>query len=84
MIVWIGFGALFLIYEGYAIATKERKIPTLSRTIWRLTSWQVTVDFELRGRRIYFTTRPLRIVVFVAFGWAAIHLGFGECAFGIC
>ena len=81
MIVWVGFAALFLIYEGYAIVTKEKRIPTLSRTIWRLTSWQVVVFSE--SCKI-FTLRPLRIVVFLVFAWAAVHLGFGECAFGLC
>ena len=35
MIVWAGLLLLFLLYEGYALATKEKTVPTLSRTINR-------------------------------------------------
>ncbi len=79
MIVWVGFGILFLVYETYAIATKEKTVPTLSRTIWRLTSWQV----KLPGPR-YTTVRPLRIALFVFMVWLTIHLVWGPCAWGIC
>lgn len=85
MIVWVGLGILFLVYETYAIVTKEKKIPTLSRTIWKLTAWQVEVEFEWRILGVvYFTFRPLRIVLFGFMVWLTIHLSFGECAFGIC
>lgn len=76
MIVWAGVGVLFLLFEGFALATKERHTPTLSRTIWRLTAWQVRV----RGR----TLRPLRVLLFVFMAWLTIHLSFGECALGLC
>ena len=79
MIVWVGFGILFLVYETYAIATKEKTVPTLSRTIWRLTSWQVT----LPGPRPT-TVRPLRVLLFGFMVWATIHLVWGPCAWGIC
>ena len=79
MIVWAGVLLLFLLYEGYALATKEKNLPTLSRTIWRLTSWEVT----LPGPR-YTTVRPLRIALFIFMVWLTIHLSFGECALGVC
>ncbi len=79
MIVWAGVLLLFLFYEGVALVTKERKIPTLSRTIWRLTSWQV----QLPGPR-YTTIKPLRIALFFFMVWLTIHLVLGPCALGIC
>ena len=78
MIVWVGFGILFLVYETYAIATKEKTVPTLSRTIWRLTSWQV----RLPGPR-YTTVRPLRVLLFGVMVWLTIHFT-GECALNLC
>jgi hypothetical protein len=88
-IVWVGLGALFLIYEGYALATKEEKIQSLSRTIWNFTAEpQVTVDFWIEawpgGKYVQFTMRPLRWPIFGIMAWATIHLSFGECAFGLC
>lgn len=81
MIVWFGFAALFLIYEGYAILTKERYTPTLSRTIWRLTDWTLWMRIaDLGEMRI----KPLRWLLFAIMAWATIHLVFGPCAFGIC
>jgi hypothetical protein len=68
MIVWVGFAALFLIYEGYALATRERNTPTLSRTIWWL-------------HKEYPAVRLLTAGVII---WAFFHLVFGPCAFGIC
>ena len=79
MIVWVGFGVLFLVYEVDAIATKEKKIPTLSRTIWRLTSWEVT----LPGPR-FTNVKPLRVLLFGFMVWLTIHLVWGPCAWGIC
>ncbi len=79
VIVWVGFGLTFLVYETYAIATKEKKIPTLSRTIWKLTAWEV----RLPGPRPT-TIKPLRILLFGLMVWLTIHLSFGECAFGLC
>ena len=84
MIVWFGLGVLFLIYEIYAIVTKEKKFPTLSRTIWNLTAWQVVWEFEFRGKRRRVTARPLRWIVFGIMTWATLHLSLGECAFGLC
>ena len=92
MIVWVGFGILFLVYETYAIATKEKTVPTLSRTIWRLTSWRVTVyrpgppdprPFEDGEPVLWFTFRPLRIALFGFMVWLTIHFT-GECALGVC
>ena len=68
MIVWAGVLVLFLFYEGYAIITKERKYPTLSRTIW-----------DLHARY-----PPLRILTAAILIWLFIHLIGGECALGIC
>ena len=68
MIVWAGVLVLFLFYEGYAIITKERKYPTLSRTIWELHKWYP----------------PLRILTGAILIWLTIHLVGGECALGIC
>ena len=68
MIVWVGVGALFLIYEVYAIVTKESKFPTLSRTIWDLQK-----KYPI-----------LRWIVLAVMVWATIHFFFGECAFGLC
>jgi len=79
VIVWGGLLVLFLFYEGVALATRERKIPTLSRTIWKLTSWEV----RLPGPR-YTKIKPLRIALFFFMVWLTIHLSFGECAFGLC
>ncbi len=94
MIVWYIVGAWFLLWEGIALLTKEKWIPTLSRTIWRWTAWQTggwKVDFWIEmlpgGYNVMFkvpTFRPLRWVVFVTGIWATLHLSFGECAFGIC
>ena len=79
MVVWVGVGILVLFYELYAIITKEDKLPTLSRTIWKLTSWEVT----LLGPR-YTTIKPLRIALFFFMVWLTIHLAFGPCALGVC
>ena len=79
MVVWIGVGILVLFYELYAIVTGEEKLPTLSRTIWNLTGWQV----KLPGPR-YTTVRPLRIALFIFMVWLTIHLVWGPCAFSIC
>jgi len=68
MIVWAGLLVLFLFYEIYAIATRERKYPTLSRTIWLLQK-----EFP-----------PLRILTALVLIWLFIHLVGGECALGIC
>ncbi len=84
MIVWVGFGILFLVYETYAIATKEKTVPTLSRTIWRLTSWQVEFWLEFWPGGLWLTFRPLRIVLFGLMVWLTIHLSFGECALNLC
>lgn len=66
--VWAIFGAAFLIIEGYALATKERVVPTLSRTIW----W-------IRDRHWF-----LKVLIAAVMAWAFVHLVFGECAFGLC
>ncbi len=79
MVVWIGVGILVLFYEGYALLTKEKNLPTLSRTIWKLTSWEVT----LPGPRPT-TIKPLRIALFFFMVWLTIHLVLGPCALGIC
>lgn len=79
MIVWGGLLVLFLFYEGYALATREKNVPTLSRTIWRLTSWEVT----LPGPR-YTKIKPLRIALFFFMVWLTIHLVGGPCALGLC
>ena len=72
----LGVFLTFLIYEGYALYTKEVKYPTLSRTIWRITSWQIKAG--------NLTSRPLRVIMFIFLSWVTIHLSFGECAFGLC
>jgi hypothetical protein len=66
--LWAIWGAAFVLLEGYAIATKERVVPTLSRTIW----W-------IRERHWFW-----KVLVLVVTGWLVIHLGFGECALGVC
>ncbi len=68
MIVWGGLLVLFLFYEGYALLTKEEKVPTLSRTIWTL-------------QKRY---PILRWIVLAIMVWATIHLVGGECALGVC
>ena len=77
MIVWAGLLVLFLFYEGYGLITK--KLPTLSETIWKLTSWEVT----LPGPRST-TIKPLRIALFFFMVWLTIHLVGGPCALGVC
>ena len=77
--VWLPFVALFLIVEGIAIFTKERLWPTFSRTVWRLSNWQV----KLPGPR-YTTIKPLRIALFFFMVWLTIHLVGGPCALGVC
>ncbi len=79
MVVWGGLLVLFLFYEGYALFTKEKSLPTLSRTIWKLTSWEVT----LPGPR-YTKIKPLRIALFFFMVWLTIHLVLGPCALGVC
>ena len=80
MIVWFGLGVLFLIYEIYAIVTKEKKFPTLSRTIWKLISW--TLWWTVGG--VEFQVYPLRMLLLVFMIWLTIHLVWGPCAFGLC
>ena len=74
-IVWIV--AIFIIsWECFALATKEKYIPTWSRIIWRLQKkypklkWIVLFITVVGG---------LSTVI-----WMAVHFFFGECAFGIC
>ncbi len=68
MIVWVGFAVLFVIYEGYALATRELETPALSRTIWWL-------------HRKYPAVRLLTAAIIF---WAFIHIVFGPCALRIC
>ena len=84
MIPWIaivvGVTVTFLILEIYALYTKEAQYPSLSRTIWRLTAWQVQLDWIAEG----FTFRPLRVALFIFLQWVVLHLSLGECALGLC
>ena len=66
--LWAIFGGLFLALEGYAIVTKERVVPTLSRVI-----------FWLKDRWAWFAS-----ALFVFLIWLTIHLVWGPCALGIC
>ena len=67
--VWAIWGAFFVVLELVAIYTKEKALPTLSRTIW----WII----DRLGL-------PARIFVGVVIIWLFFHLTFGECAFGLC
>jgi hypothetical protein len=85
MFAWItivaGVLVTFLALETYALYTKEEQFPSLSRTIWILTSrWQVRLDWIRPG----FTFAPMRVAIFIFLSWLTIHLSFGECALGIC
>lgn len=62
--IWYIFGVAFLIIEGYALYTKEDKVPTLSRTIWFLRDLHPIV----------------KVVVVGVIAWLFFHLGAGEDA----
>jgi bacteriorhodopsin len=62
--IWYIFGFAFLAIEGYALYTKEKKVPTLSRTIW-----------FLRDRHPL-----IKVVVVAIVAWLLFHLGAGEDA----
>ncbi|KKN05433.1 hypothetical protein LCGC14_1087280 [marine sediment metagenome] len=85
--MWIIFIVWFLAWETIALATKEKYFASLSRWTWRKTAWQVTIRFPRKedwNLDVYFTMRPLRILLFIGMSWATIHLSFGECALGVC
>ncbi len=80
MIVWYIFGIWFVIWESYALLTHEKRIKSLSKTIWYWTGkWNV----RLPGPRPT-TIKPLRILLFVVMVWLTVHLVWGPCAWGIC
>ena len=80
MIVWYIFGAWFVVWESYALLTHQKRIKSLSATIWHWTGkWNV----KLLGPR-YTNIKPLRILTGIIIIWLFFHLSFGECAFGIC
>ena len=68
MIVWAGVAVLFLFYEAYALITRERDTPTLSRTIW----W------------LFKKYPPVRLLTAAIFIWGFVHIIWGPCALGIC
>lgn len=68
MIVWTGFAVIFAFYEMYALVTRERDTPTISRTIWWL-------------HKKYPMVRLLTAAILI---WAFIHIVFGPCALRIC
>ena len=80
MIIWsIILGAL-LGFELFAIFTKERYFPTLSRTMWRLLGLEDnSYDRNEVLVRVIYT-----IVLTLFFGWLVIHLAWGPCALGLC
>lgn len=79
--VWAILGAAFLIIEGIALFTKERALPTLTRTFWWLVNYQIKVKLEAN---ITFTFKPFRIIFVVFVIWFPIHILGGECALGVC
>ncbi len=85
--MWVILIVWFIAWETIALLSKERYYPSLSRWVWRKTAWQVTVRWPRSTRwnyDVYFTCKPLRVILFIAMSWATIHLSFGECAFGLC
>jgi uncharacterized membrane protein YhaH (DUF805 family) len=66
---WLLWVIAFFVIEGYAIWTGEKRVPTLSRTIWWLRD------------RWKFIVIPLIVILFT---WAMIHLAGGECFGGLC
>jgi hypothetical protein len=67
--IWAIWGAAFLVIEGYAIATKEKAVPTLSRTYW----W-----FRDHWKWVAIAIIVIGGVLLI------LHLAGGECAFGLC
>ena len=66
---WLIWAGIFVAIEGYALATKEKVVPTLSRTIWWLRD---------RWKWIVIT------IVVVGGIWGILHLAGGECFAGLC
>jgi hypothetical protein len=68
IIVWLGLGLLFILYEGFALWKKEDDMATLSRTIWWLR------DHVPMGK----------VLLFIFMVWLTIHFVWGPCSFGWC
>jgi hypothetical protein len=79
--VWTIWGAAFLIIEGIALFTKEKALPSLTRTLWWLKDYQVKVKW--RGE-VVFTFKPFRVAFVIFVIWFPIHILGGECALGVC
>ena len=80
-LIWWFWISWFIVFEAFTLLTKEKYYPSLSRWVWRKTTWQVRWKTEAG---FVISTRPLRILLLVGMSWAIIHLSFGECAFNLC
>ncbi len=66
--LWAIWGVAFLLLEGYALATKERVVPTLSRVFWWLIDkWKWVAS-----------------IIIAILVWLLFHLPWGECALNLC
>jgi hypothetical protein len=79
--LWAIWGVIFLVVELVALFTKEKAIPTLSRTLRWLVNYQVKVRWK---GNVIFTFKPWRIIFIVIVIWFPIHILGGECFAGIC
>ena len=80
MLIWMIFLGIGVGLEGYAILTKERYFPTLSRTLWKLFRFEDR-GFD-RGEKIW--RWAVTIIMSSVFAWGMLHIAWGPCAFGVC
>jgi hypothetical protein len=80
MNIWAVFLGIGTGLELFAIITKEKYYPTLSRSLWRAFGFE---DKSFDRVEMFW-----RIVVTLIFSvvcvWAVIHIAWGPCALGVC
>ncbi len=74
------FLGIFLGAESFALITKERWFPTLSRTLWRKLKLEDR-GFDRHERRVRWAGTIIATLIFI---WGVIHIAWGPCAFELC
>jgi len=71
---------IFLGAEGFALVTKERWFPTLSRTLWRKLGFEDRSFDEKEVLHRWIVTA----ISMLFFTWLTLHIAWGPCAFNWC